>query len=327
MRTQWILSCVACVALAQNVALTGTVFDLAGEKVARAPIQATNLETKAVYNTSSSATGAYALDGLPAGRYEVVVDIPGFNKYVQQVTLPVQRVDIHLIDYQLDTLGDGRDFRIGLMTPHATPSGPTPHTPDGKTDFTGVWWPWRTLDGGKPEPLAWAEALLAERAATNSKDAPGSRCLPRGLTNDGTLFPFRFVQTPPLLVMIFEDDVPGHRLVFLDGRSHPKDMNPTWLGHSVGRWEGDTLVVDTAGFNDLSWLDIGGHAHTEKMRIIERFRRPDLGHLEVEMTIEDPGAYAKPWVIRRIADLAAGEELQEFVCNENNRDVEHLVGK
>jgi hypothetical protein len=141
------------------------------------------------------------------------------------------------------------------------------------------------------------------------------------------LFPFKLVQTPSLLVMLFEDDVPSHRQVFLDGRGHPKDPNPMWMGHSIGHWEGETLVIDSVGFDDRSWLDTAGHPHTEKMHVIERFRRPDLGHLEIEFTIDDPAAYAKPWKIARASELDAGDDIGEYVCSENEKDVEHMVGK
>jgi hypothetical protein len=237
------------------------------------------------------------------------------------------RLDIHLTDYQLGTLGDGREFRIDLLSPHATPAGSAPRTPDGKPDFTGVWYAQRTVDPGKPEPLPWAQKLLQERAANNSKDAPGAHCLTRGITAAGALFPYEIVQTPARLVMIFEDDIPSHRTVYLDGRQHPRDPNPNWMGHSVGHWEGDTLVVDTVGFNDKSWIDPQGHPHTEKMHVTERIRRPDLGHLEIEFTIEDPGAYAKPWIIKKVADLDPDDEIGEYVCTEGERDVVHMVGK
>jgi hypothetical protein len=188
-----------------------------------------------------------------------------------------------------------------------------------------VWWAQRTVDPGKPEPLPWADALQKERAANNSKDSPGAHCLPRGLTNAGALFPYKLVQTPTLLVMLFEDDTPSHRQVFLDGRGHPGEPNPNWMGHSIGHWEGDTLVVDTVGFNDESWLDTAGHPHTEKLHIVERMHRVDLGHLEIEFTIEDTEAYAKPWVIRRVADLNTTDEIGEYVCID--KDAAHLVGK
>jgi hypothetical protein len=309
--------------------VTGTVVDLAGDAVANAPIQATNMATKAVYRAASSEKGGYTMAQLPAGAYELSVAAPGFNAYSRQDVAVAAgqtlRFDIHLVEFQLNTLGDGKEFRISQITPHATPSGPTPRTREGKPDLSGVWYAQRTVDPGKPEPLPWADALQKERAANNSRDAPGARCLPRGLTNAGALFPYKLVQTPTLLVMIFEDDTPSHRQVFLDGRGHPKDPNPNWMGHSIGRWEGDTLVVDTVGFNDLSWIDTIGHPHTEMLHITERLHRVDLGHLEIEFTIEDTVTYSKPWVIKRVADLDVRDEVGEYVCID--RDAPHMVGK
>jgi len=311
--------------------IIGTVVDSDGQAVADAQIQATNRNTKAVYKTAGSAQGQYTLAALPPGGYDVSINAPGFNVYNRQnvsvgATEPL-RLDIRLLEYQLGTLGDGREFRAQLTTPHPAPTGPTPRTADGKPDLSGVWYAQRTVDPGKPEPLPWAEALLRERAANNSKDAPGARCLPRGVTNAGALFPYKLVQTPSLLVMLFEDDNPSHRQVFLDGRGHPKDPNPMWMGHSIGHWEGDTLVIDTVGFDERSWLDMAGHAHTEMMRVIERFRRPDLGHLEVELTIDDPGAYAKPWKIKRASELDTTDDIGEYVCTENEKDFGHAVSK
>jgi hypothetical protein len=311
--------------------ITGTVVDSDGEAVANAQVQVTNRSTKTVYKAAGSEKGQYTLATLPAGVYDVSVTVPGFNAYNKQnVSVGANealRLDIRLLEYQLGTLGDGREFRAQLISPHAAPTGPTPRTPDGKPDLSGVWFAQRTVDAGKPEPLPWMEALLRERAANNSKDAPGAHCLPRGITNAGALFPYKLVQTPTLLVMLFEDDVPSHRQVFLDGRAHPKDPNPQWMGHSIGRWEGDTLVIDTVGFDDRSWLDTAGHAHTEMMHVIERFRRPDLGHLEIEFTIDDPGAYAKPWKITRVSELDAGDDIGEYVCSENEKDAKHMLGK
>jgi len=325
-----VLFLLASAAFAQSGAISGTVVNLPGDPVPNAPIVATNVTTKAVYKSTSSDKGLYTVANVPAGTYEISVALLGYNPYTQKdVTVAAAKTsqfDIHLTDYQFDTLGDGKEFRIDQYSPHPTPSGPTPRTTDGKPDLSGVWFAQRPVDPGKPEPLPWAEALLRERAANNSKDAPGARCLTRGITNAGTIFPYKLVQTPKLLVMLFEDDIPSHRQVFLDGRTHPKDPDPSWMGHSIGHWSGDTLVVDTVGFNDRSWLDAQGHPHTEQLHVIERMRRPDLGHLEIEFTIEDPGTYAKPWVIKRVADLDPDDDVGEYVC-ENNHDPEHMVGK
>jgi carboxypeptidase family protein len=320
----------AAATLAQTTGtIAGTVVGLSGDVVANAPVHASSATTQRRYTATSSERGAYTIAQLPLGDYDLSVDVPGFNSYslknVAVAAGATVRVDIHLIEYQLDTLGDGREFRVSLLTPHSTPSGPTPRTPDGKPDLSGVWYAQRTVDPGKPEPLPWADALQRERAANNSKDAPGAHCLPRGLTNAGALFPYKLVQTPTLLVMLFEDDTPSHRQVFLDGRGHPKDRDPSWMGHSIGHWEGDTLVIDTVGFNDQSWLDLAGHPHTEMLHITERLRRVDLGHLEIELTIEDTATYSKPWVIKRVGDLDTKDEIGEYVCID--RDAAHLVGK
>ena len=310
-------------------AITGTVLGLGGDVVANASIRATHTASKMLYSATSSEKGAYAIGQLPPGDYDLSVEVPGFNVYSQKnVAIDpgrTLRFDIHLVEYQLDTLGDGREFRVSLLTPHSTPAGPTPRTADGKPDLSGVWYAQRTVDPGKPEPLPWADALQRDRAANNSKDSPGAHCLPRGLTNAGALFPFKLVQTPSLLVMLFEDDTPSHRQVFLDGRGHPKDHDPNWMGHSIGHWEGETLVVDTVGFNDQSWLDAAGHPHSEMLHVTERFHRVDLGHLEIEFTIEDTPTYAKPWVIKRVADLDTRDDIGEYVCID--RDASHLVGK
>src|SRR5262249_39596024 len=151
----------------------------------------------------------------------------------------------------------------------------------------------------------WAEAIARARVENNSNDHPSSRCLPGGVTLFGISLN-RLVQTPAFLALINEEDIPGFRQVYLDGRGHPKGMDPTWTGHSIGNWEGDTLVIDTVGFNDKSWLSFqGGEPHTEMLHMTTRLRRPDLGHLEVEITFEDSGALKKPWTTKAVSTLAA----------------------
>jgi len=318
--------------LAQNGGtLTGTVTDVYGGVLGKAAIQATNIATKALYKAESSPTGAYTLAQLPAGSYDLAATVPGMARFEQKnIAVSVAhtvRLNIKLNDFSLNTVGEDRQFFEGLTTQHKTPAGPAPRMANGKPDFSGVWLGTFLQDSGKPELTPSAQAIVNERAGNHLKDVPSSRCQPNGITLFGVIFTYRVVQTPAYLVMIAEHDQPP-RQIFMDGRSHPKNLDPTWLGHSVGHWEGDTLVVDTVGFNGRAWIDLEGHPFTEKTHITERYRRPDLGHLEVEFTIDDPSSYVKPWTIKRISDLAPkSEEVAEYVCTENNKDVQHLVGK
>jgi len=133
----------------------------------------------------------------------------------------------------------------------------------------------------------------------------------------------KFVQIPSLLVILFEDP-PGFRQVFLDSREHPKNADPTWMGHSVGRWDGDVLIVDSIGFNDRAWMN--SYPRTEKLHVSERYKRIDFAHLEVHVTIEDPGVFQKPWTINMTWELAPQEEILEFVC-ENNKFLENVGRK
>jgi len=127
------------------------------------------------------------------------------------------------------------------------------------------------------------------------------------------------IQTPTYLVVLMETSPQSHRLVFLDGRAYPRELDPTWYGHAVGQWEGETLVVDRIGFNEGSWYDASGIPHSNLLHLTERYRRPDLGHLEIETTIEDPGAYARPWTRKAYFELKPNQEVEEYVC-ENNLD-------
>jgi hypothetical protein len=206
------------------------------------------------------------------------------------------------------------------------PTGPPPRTADGKVDLSGVWTPGTSFSQMGQIPLQpWAEALRQERRAQLSKDDPEGFCLPAGVPRISP-FPFKIVQTPTLIVYLDEGNVHNYRQFFLDGRGHPKDAKELWMGHSIARWEGDTLVVDTIGFNERTWLNGGGSPHTDALHVVERYTRPDMGRLEVEITIEDPGAFTKPHIFKRVNTLMPGAELLEYVCNEFNVDKDHLVG-
>jgi hypothetical protein len=214
----------------------------------------------------------------------------------------------------------------------AAPKGPAPRTSSGKPDLSGLWTPDATfiyniesaLKKGEKLPLQpWAEKLAAQRM---SKDDPEANCLPTGVPRQAP-YPWRVVQTPTHIFFLFEGNIHSYRQIFIDGRKHPADLDPTWYGDSVGNWDGDTMVVDTIGFNDKFWFDFAGHPHTEQLHVVERYRRPDLSHLEYETTITDPGAYARPFTLYGHSALLANTELFEYICNENNQDVPHITGK
>jgi hypothetical protein len=168
--------------------------------------------------------------------------------------------------------------------------------------------------------------LFKKRNDEQSKDDPEGLCLPMGTPRKDP-YPWKIVQTDNLFLILYEGNVHSYRQVFLDGRPHDPDVVETWWGDSTGHWDGDALVVDTVGFNDKAWLDLIGHPRTHQAHIIERFTRPELARIYIEITIDDPGAYSRPWKVMESSQLAPGWEIAEYICNENNRDVSHLVGK
>jgi hypothetical protein len=244
--------------------------------------------------------------------------------------------------------------------------GPAPRTADGKPDFSGIWEfvdAFRGRAGAASAPAAgqqpvagigqggrpigpnqffdigsgiqgglpftpWAAALRKERTDNNNKDNPDAHCLPLGLMQLHTHpQPRKMIQTPSLLLIIYEANS-GLRQIFMDGRPLPgNDAEPWWYGYSIGHWEGDTLVVQTTGLRDDVWLDVEGSPLTGSGKVTERFRRPNFGHLEIDVTVEDPKAYTKPWTVRIADRIMLNTELLEFICNENERSDVHLVGK
>lgn len=208
-------------------------------------------------------------------------------------------------------------------------SAPAPRLADGKPDLSGYWRIKQASSGETDKAMhtikavSWAEALSKKRQEDLSREDMGVLCLPFGPR--ANIAPDKIIQTPKMVVMLFEDLT--YRQVFLDGRPLPKDPNPSWMGYSIGRWDGDTLVVESNGYNDRTWLDFEGHPHSEELRVTERWRRPDFGHLELERTLVDPKALTAPWVIPIKLELYADSEMLEYVCAENERDHNHLVGK
>jgi hypothetical protein len=228
-------------------------------------------------------------------------------------------------------------------------NAPPPRTTDGKPDLSGVWRNAGRRPGEAREqvsldekPLAtfanigagfkeglplrpWAAELLKQRMADNSRDNPDVWCLPLGnIQFNVHSFPRKIIQNPGVLVLLYETHM-GLRQIFTDGRPLPNnDPQPWFYGYSVGRWDGDTLVVETTGFKDGGWLDINGSPLTDQARTIERFRRPTYGTLEVEETIDDPKAYTRPFTVRLTQQLMPDTEIMEMVCLENNQSIQHL---
>ena len=235
-------------------------------------------------------------------------------------------------------------------------AGPPPRTAEGKVDFSGVWETNQGRRGRGPAPVAaegtgelppsgsifgnigdqiqggapyqpWAAELVKKRMADNSKDNPDAHCLPMGVMQmTSHPYPKKIIQTPTQLILIYEGSGTTVREVFLDGRALPKaeDVEPWWNGYSVGRWEGDTLVVETTGFMDDGWLDVRGSPVTSAARMTERFRRPTYGSLAIDVTIDDPKAYTKPFTATVNNHLLADTQLIEFVCID--KSAQHYVG-
>ena len=292
-------------------------------------IRAKNTATGATLSATTADDGGYSIT-LPAGAYDIVAEqmffVPFRQDAVQIDAGRSTQLDIRMNDVQLGTAGDNGEFFVGLLAAKPAATGRTPRT-QGKPDLSGVWSPapWRPL-GGPPELLSWADAVTRQRR--DDPVTPMVQCLPSGPSYQGLLSYSRILQVRDVMVIVDELFAQPTRTVYLDGRSHPRDPNPSFMGHSIGRWDGDTLVVDSVGFNDRGWLSRGRYPQTEQMHITERYRRPDMGHLEIEMTFDDPGTFTKPWTMKQVRALAPKDlELGELICNENEKDREHLVSR
>jgi hypothetical protein len=182
------------------------------------------------------------------------------------------------------------------------------------------------MESGPPFQ-SWARELREQRMADNQKDNPDAHCLPMGYMQlHGHPQPRKIIQTPDVIVMLYEGNS-GIRQIFTDGRSLPaldEDLQPWWYGYSIGHWEDDTLVVESTGFRDDGWLDVFGSPLTDQGKLIERFRRPDYGHLEIDITVDDPKAYTSPFTVRVNHQVMLDTDLIEFVCNENEKSVRHF---
>lgn len=233
-----------------------------------------------------------------------------------------------------------------------------PRASDGKPDLSGIWlaesaspaelrrffadgtnnlgedppsrYFMNILSDFKPEDVPLrpeAVPVFQQHRAGLAKDISGTRCLPFGVPlMDAAPHPYKIVQTPGVVMMLYEQNM-DFRQVFVDGRKFPEDAQPSWLGYSIGKWDGDALVVDTIGLNDRSWLDAFGHPHSEDMHVTERFHRVDFGHMEIQITVDDPKTYTKPFTITLKDRLLPDTDLIEHFCAENERDFAHMPAK
>jgi len=215
-------------------------------------------------------------------------------------------------------------------------SAPAPRSADGHPDLSGVWESGSAkyildiaadLKPGDVPFQPWAKALVDQRAdGSHSGEDPPANCLPRGVPRiNASPPPWRVIQKSDIIGILYESDN-AWRQIFLDGRELGNDFLPTYLGYSTGKWDGDTLVVDTRGFNGKTWLDQTGKPTSDALHVTERFRRTDFGHMEIQVTIDDPKVYTKPWQVKEQVRLMPDSEIFESAC-ENNRDLEHLRGK
>jgi len=226
-------------------------------------------------------------------------------------------------------------------------AAPAPRGADGKPDFSGVWendgytpgaegtgptprtvfFDLRFGLGGPPPYQAWARELADRRRGDNAKDNPDARCLPLGpLQMLAHPLPKKILHVPGVLAILHERNM-EFRQIYTDGRPLPADPNPSWYGYSSGTWDGDTLVVATSGLRDGLWADFWGSPLTDAARLTERIRRPSFGTLLIDVTVDDPKAYTKPFTVSVNQHLALDTDLLEYSCLENEKDVPHLVGK
>jgi hypothetical protein len=246
-------------------------------------------------------------------------------------------------------------------TPDGKPNltGPVPKAADGHPDLSGIWEYYRDRPAGTPAPQPpgaslglgpvapgssaffnigigmkdglpfqpWALALRKSRMAENNRDNPDAHCLPIGLMQLHLHpQPRKIIQTPAVTLIMYEAQA-GVRQIFTDGRSLPRDPQPWWYGYSIGKWDGDTLVVETTGFRDDVWLDVEGSPLTSAGKMIERFRRTDYGHLNIDITVDDPKAYTKAWTVNVKQRIMVDTDLIEFICGENEKDAPHLTNQ
>jgi len=332
----------AAVGQSRSASISGTVLDPNGNAVigTEGAVHVKNIATQMEYTSPISEKGGFNIAAIPAGTYDLRVPMACcmYGTYEQKGIAvdggSAVKLDLHIPwNINLGTIGDDPVRLVNDMRARAkNVTGPTPRMPNGKPDFSGMWA--NVIEPGavglSPSQISlkpWAAEIQKKVLERAKNDAnllnPAAFCLPQSAIPIMLPFQYKLVQTPTLMLHLTEFQTPGYRQIFMDGRAHPADWNPSWMGHSIGTWDGDTLVVDTVGFNEIT---AGAGVHSEKLHVVERFQRPDLGHLQVDITADDEEAYNAPWKRTVHATLVPQEEILEFICAENNKDPLHFGG-
>ncbi|MEQ1579862.1 MAG: carboxypeptidase-like regulatory domain-containing protein [Steroidobacteraceae bacterium] len=318
--------------------ISGKLIDANGAPITllEAAVSVRNTKTDEVTIAALLPTGEYSITGLAPGVYDLNIPIACcmYHSYEQKsITLRAGQALKQDLDIawgiNLGTIGDDPgQLGMDMRTRAGQIEGPTPRMADGKVDFNGIWYnvppPMEVRTAQLPPMQPWALDIHKQMQKLYSQ-GPQAYCLPQHAIPTALLFPYKVVQTRDLMVHLTEFTTPGYRQVFMDGRPHPPadEWNPAWMGHSVGHWEGDTLVIDTTGFNEVT---PGFGIHTEKLHVIERWSRPSRGKLEVAIVATDPDAWTGEFRMSFTAGLVPNEEILEFVCPENNVDPLHFGG-
>jgi hypothetical protein len=318
--------------------ISGRLIDENGTPITllEAAVSVRNTTTDEITTAVLLPSGEYSITGLAPGVYDLNIPIACcmYRSYEQKsITISAGQAlkqDLNIAwGINLGTIGDDPgQLGMDMRTRAGRIDGPTPRMADGKVDFNGIWYnvppPMEVRTAQLPPMQPWALDMHKQMQKLYSQ-GPQAYCLPQHAVPTALLFPYKVVQTRDLMVHLTEFTTPGYRQVFLDGRPHPPadEWNPAWMGHSVGRWEGDTLVIDSTGFNEIT---PGFGIHTEKLHVIERWSRPSLGQLVVEITATDPEAWTGEFKMNFTASLVPNEEILEFVCPENNVDPLHFGG-
>ena len=319
-----------CAATATAGTLGGRVIDPDGKPVQRleSDIVAVNAAGQRFIGKVDR-DGGYRIEALPQGVYTLDLDLPTrlFERYARAgVEVPATgstQLDLRLEwGMNLGTVGDdpllqGSDLRARTTNIDA----PAPRTPDGKPDLSGIWTNFGDSYAGAAPMKPWAQALF-DQWRQIKQDNPGAYCLPQSGLMTLTNYPYKFVQTPTLIVQLVEDMVISHRQIHLDGRGHPPadQWNPSWYGHSIGWWEGDTLVVETTNFHPLQVF----RGASDTLKVIERFTRVDADTILYRFTIDDPETWVAPWG-GEVPFRRTDEQVFEYACHEGNYALANIL--